>query len=89
MICAQPPSLVAPAASRTESAIRESFDNLDARAMVTLRNWLAGVSSDYHSCGSEVRHASCRCLAWLTFLTHPKSALRDDVQPLGSPRGSP
>ena len=33
-----------------ESAIRESFDNLDARAMVTLRNRLAGMSSDYHSC---------------------------------------
>jgi len=36
-----------------------------------------------------MRYASCRCLAWLTFLTHPNGALRDDVQPLGSPRGSP
>ena len=49
-------------------------------------------ATDWHECpglplvrSSEVRHASCRCLAWLTFLAHSSSALRDDVQPLGSP----
>ena len=38
------------AVSSPYSAIRESLTILDARAMVTLRNRLAGVSNDYHSC---------------------------------------
>jgi hypothetical protein len=39
-----------PTPTRHTDSIYESFDNLDARAMVTLRNRLAGVSSGYHSC---------------------------------------
>jgi hypothetical protein len=62
----------------------------DAQATVTLRNRLArSVQRLPLMRGSEVRYASCRCLAWLTFLTHPDGAPRDDVQSLGSPRGSP
>jgi len=38
---------------------------------------------------SGVRHAGCRCLAWLTFSRHSSSAPGDDVHALGSPPSSP